>query len=168
MKRARRRTLLPALLLLPLCKSSTNVRPTGQSHASYSKGLDIDEHVRPFRGTVWSAWASLCSQKPSFGLARLHVGGCWYQHNKVVLNYSFCYLIFSLNDHPHQLMYVLICRSSYMRSLRSENPFSIQSKSLSLRVSFCQVQDISNLQCLNSISTHIFMGPGCFISAPKL
>ena len=50
MKRARRRTLLQALLLLPLCKSSTNVRPTGQSHASYSKGLDIDEHVRHFRG----------------------------------------------------------------------------------------------------------------------
>ena len=50
MKRARRRTLLQELLLLPLCKSSTNVRPTGQSHASYSKGLDIDEHVRHFRG----------------------------------------------------------------------------------------------------------------------
>ena len=50
MKRARRRSLLQALLLLPLCKSSTNVRPTGQSHASYSKGLDIDEHVRHFRG----------------------------------------------------------------------------------------------------------------------
>ena len=50
MKRVQPRTLIQELLLLPLCKSSTNVRPTGQSHASYSKGLDIDEDVRPFRG----------------------------------------------------------------------------------------------------------------------